>query len=57
MKKIFKCGICSKYTLKEVCICGGKTISPRPAKYSPEDKYAKYRRIAKKEEKDAKMEV
>ena len=28
----------------------GKTISPLPAKFSPEDNYAKYRREAKKDE-------
>jgi H/ACA ribonucleoprotein complex subunit 3 len=45
-KEIFKC---CEYTLKEICsICGNKTKSTKPAKYSPEDKYGKYRRIAKK---------
>lgn len=33
--------------MKEVCDCGGKTFSPKPPKYSPEDKYAEYRRRAK----------
>lgn len=47
MKHILKCEECSKYTLKETC--HGKTIRPVPAKYSPEDKYADYRRKAKKE--------
>lgn len=28
----------------------GKTISPLPAKFSPEDNYGKYRREAKKKE-------
>ena len=33
--------------MKELCPeCGQKTISPKPPKYSPEDKYAKYRRAA-----------
>ncbi|MCX6711916.1 MAG: RNA-protein complex protein Nop10 [Candidatus Woesearchaeota archaeon] len=45
-KEILKC---CNYTLKDTCsICGKKTISTKPAKYSPEDKYGKYRRIAKK---------
>ncbi len=49
MKKIFKCSKCSKFTMKETCSkCKIKTINPKPAKYSPEDKYGKYRRIAKK---------
>jgi rRNA maturation protein Nop10 len=30
--------------------CGKKTIAPKPAKYSPEDKYGKYRRMAKKQQ-------
>lgn len=47
---IFKCQECGKYTMEERCSCGGKAITTRPPKYSPEDKYGKYRRIAKKEE-------
>jgi H/ACA ribonucleoprotein complex subunit 3 len=47
MKHLLKCNKCNNYTLKEICPkCGEKAISPKPAKYSPEDKYAKYRRIA-----------
>lgn len=33
--------------MKESC-CDEKTISLKPAKYSPEDKYGKYRREFKK---------
>jgi len=47
MKHILKCPKCGKYTLKEFCC--EKAITPAPAKYSPEDKYADYRRKAKKE--------
>ena len=47
--RIRKCSICKKYTLKDIC-CNEKTLNPSPAKYSPEDKYAKYRRGAKSEE-------
>jgi H/ACA ribonucleoprotein complex subunit 3 len=48
MKKIMKCPKCLVYTLKESCSkCKVKTINPRPAKFSPEDKYGKYRRLAK----------
>lgn len=47
---ILKCAECGKYTLKEVCGCGGKAVSARPPKYSPEDKYGEYRRAVKKEE-------
>tara|TARA_Y100000031_G_C7917534_1_gene246722 strand:+ start:193 stop:366 length:174 start_codon:yes stop_codon:yes gene_type:complete len=50
MKLILKCGKCSKYTLKDKCSCGGKAITPKPAKFSPEDKYGSYRRKAKAKE-------
>ncbi len=49
MRHIFKCGECSAYTLKEECKCGGKAVTTKPPKYSPEDKYASYRRKAKKD--------
>jgi H/ACA ribonucleoprotein complex subunit 3 len=41
-----KCVKCGEYTLKhESCpVCGGDLRVPHPAKFSPEDKYAKYRR-------------
>jgi H/ACA ribonucleoprotein complex subunit 3 len=40
-----KCERCGKYTLQtEVCPhCGGKVHIPHPAKFSPDDKYMKYR--------------
>jgi|APSaa5957512535_1039671.scaffolds.fasta_scaffold10864_5 H/ACA ribonucleoprotein complex subunit 3 len=48
--KIFKCGTCENYTLKKTCSkCNKKTDNPKPAKFSPEDKFGKYRRLAKKE--------
>ncbi|MBN2112216.1 RNA-protein complex protein Nop10 [Candidatus Woesearchaeota archaeon] len=50
MKHILKCSECGAYTLKEECGCGGKAAAPKPPKYSPEDKYAEYRRKAKKEQ-------
>jgi H/ACA ribonucleoprotein complex subunit 3 len=50
MKHILKCKDCGKYTLKEKCECGGTAIENKPPKYSPEDKYADYRRKAKEEE-------
>jgi len=40
---------CSNYTLKEKCKCGNNAVTPKPAKYTPEDKYGKYRREAKKD--------
>lgn len=50
MKHILKCVKCNIYTLKEKCQCGGKAVSPKPAKYSPEDKYGKYRREVKEKD-------
>ncbi len=48
MDKIFKCIVCKEYTLKKIH-CDKDTISIKPVKYSVEDKYGKYRRIAKNE--------
>ena len=49
-KQIFFCKSCHTYTLKQICSkCNSKTENPKPAKYSVEDKFGKYRRIAKKE--------
>ena len=43
--------MCKKYTMKESCpICKGAVLSQKPAKYSPEDRYGAYRRLAKKED-------
>jgi H/ACA ribonucleoprotein complex subunit 3 len=47
---MLKCTKCGKYTLKELCACGGKAISPKPPKFSPDDPYAKYRVEAKEED-------
>ncbi|OYT53212.1 MAG: ribosome biogenesis protein [Candidatus Altiarchaeales archaeon ex4484_2] len=45
---ILKCTRCNKYTLKEDCpVCGSKTVNPKPARYSPEDSYGRYRRLMK----------
>ena len=52
MKHILKCTKCNKYTISEKCPdCNIIAVNPKPAKYSPQDKYAKYRRIAKQESK------
>ncbi len=48
MLTLKKCQRCDSYTMKEEH-CGTRTISPKPPKYSPLDKYGKYRRIAKSE--------
>ncbi|MEW6063266.1 MAG: nucleolar RNA-binding Nop10p family protein [Nanoarchaeota archaeon] len=45
MNNIFKCNGCQIYTLKKICrLCGSNTISPKPGKFSLEDKYGLYRR-------------
>ena len=49
-RHIFKCSKCSSYTMEEECNCSGKAFSPKPLKYSPDDKYASYRRKIKKKE-------
>lgn len=48
MKHILKCGSCKKYTMKEACSCGGKAVLAKSPKFSPEDKYGKYRREEKR---------
>ena len=44
-----KCVKCGRYTLKkDKCpYCGGNVKIPHPAKFSPDDKYAKYKRMLK----------
>lgn len=47
--KIMKCQTCGAYTLQLSCPkCNAKTVHAQPPKYSPEDKYGKYRRMMKK---------
>ncbi|MGB9634933.1 MAG: nucleolar RNA-binding Nop10p family protein [Candidatus Micrarchaeia archaeon] len=40
---IHKCRVCGNYTLEEVH-CNERTASAHPARFSPLDRYAKYRR-------------
>jgi len=48
MEKLKKCINCGTYTMKEQCPkCGEKTCTAHPPKFSPEDRYARYRRRAK----------
>lgn len=42
MKKIRKCVSCGEYTMKETHH-NKKTVGAHPPKFSPEDKYVKYR--------------
>lgn len=49
MNEILFCRGCSEYTMEEKCPkCREKTFSPKPARYSPLDKWGKWRREAKK---------
>lgn len=47
MKHILFCTKCKRFTLEKQC-CGENTITIKPPKYSPEDKYGSYRREAKR---------
>ncbi len=39
-----RCPACGRYTLKRECgECGEDTAGAHPARYSPDDKYARYR--------------
>ena len=43
-----KCISCHKFTLKNQCnYCNNQTISAHPAKFSPDDKYFRYRILNK----------
>ncbi|MDO5846332.1 MAG: RNA-protein complex protein Nop10 [Methanocorpusculum sp.] len=45
---IRECRIDHIYTLLKTCpVCGADTVSVHPARYSPEDRYGKYRRMMK----------
>ncbi|MBI4150647.1 ribosome biogenesis protein [Candidatus Woesearchaeota archaeon] len=49
MKRILYCKKDDLFTLKETCpTCGETTITTQPPKYSVDDKYASYRREAKR---------
>jgi H/ACA ribonucleoprotein complex subunit 3 len=41
---IRKCTACGGYTLASKCPkCGAQSLDPHPPKYSPDDKYVRYR--------------
>ncbi len=49
--EILRCPSCSTFTLERKCsICDTVTVTPKPAKFSLEDKYGKYRRMAKEQQ-------
>lgn len=42
-----RCPDCERYTLKDACPeCGTPSINTFPPRYSPEDRFGKYRRMA-----------
>ncbi|MGI0053024.1 MAG: RNA-protein complex protein Nop10 [Thermoplasmata archaeon] len=42
---LHRCPACQRYTLAEACPEGhGPATTPHPARYSPQDRYARYRR-------------
>ncbi|MDR0470331.1 MAG: RNA-protein complex protein Nop10 [Nitrososphaerota archaeon] len=45
-----KCEKCNVYTLNKIkcTACGAEVKIPHPAKFSPDDKYLKYRMAAKR---------
>jgi len=48
--EILYCKSCDIFTIKKACPkCSFMTLSTKPAKYSPEDKYGHYRRLAKQQ--------
>jgi len=50
MSHILKCQECGSYNLSPSCRCSGTAVTPRPPKFSLEDKYSSYRRKAKEED-------
>lgn len=54
VKYLLKCKECNQYGLNnsesKCSNCGGHLLNPRPPKYSPIDKYGKYRREYFKED-------
>lgn len=47
--EILYCSECSRFTFEQACSsCDQPTLSTKPAKFSPEDKYGRYRRMQKK---------
>jgi H/ACA ribonucleoprotein complex subunit 3 len=40
-----RCPACGKYSLQASCpACGAATATPHPARFSPQDRWARYRR-------------
>jgi H/ACA ribonucleoprotein complex subunit 3 len=42
---LYRCRACGRYTLSEKCpACAGPVGTPHPARFSPQDRYGRYRR-------------
>jgi H/ACA ribonucleoprotein complex subunit 3 len=56
---IRKCTACGQYTLhQDACPrCGGQLRNPHPAKFSPDDRYSRFRLALKLEEKEKEDEM
>jgi H/ACA ribonucleoprotein complex subunit 3 len=53
MKKLKRCRECGSYTLADICVaCDVKAGSPHPPRFSPQDKFGKYRRMLKRASRD-----
>lgn len=53
MNSIRFCKKCKEYTMKATCsVCASAAIDPKPPKFSPLDKWGKYRREMKAAAKD-----
>jgi H/ACA ribonucleoprotein complex subunit 3 len=49
MSELFYCNNCKNYTLDKICPrCNNKSIMKKPAKFSPQDHYGRYRRELKR---------
>ncbi len=47
-KEILRCVKCYDYTFKKICsVCNSECITTKPAKFSLDDKFGKYRRVYK----------
>jgi len=49
MSQILYCKKCKVYTLDKICnSCKQNTVSKKPARFSPQDRFGEYRRRLKK---------
>jgi H/ACA ribonucleoprotein complex subunit 3 len=55
---MMRCGACNRYTMEQECpVCKGPVERRAPARYSPQDRFGKYRRrLTEEAEKDGQGE-